>query len=149
MCQHPSRQRRRRRFSVRARDDDRLRAPQELLAYRFRQRTVSNLAVEDLLQLEIAAGDGVAHDDEVEIRGDVLGSIADERRDAFRGEEVAHRRVDVLIRSTHVEPFSLQQRRQRGHCRPADADQMRTSERHREVRRRPILRKPGVGGYPQ
>ena len=50
--------------------------------------------------------------------------VAAERRDAFGGEEVAHRRIDVLIGAAHVVALALEHRRQRRHRRAADANQM-------------------------
>ena len=65
--QQPSGQRRRRRLAVRAGDDDRARAPEEVLANRFGQRAVADLAIEHFLELGVAARDRVADDDEVEV----------------------------------------------------------------------------------
>src|SRR5205814_668642 len=66
----------------------------------------------------------VADDNEVEIARDVIRSVPGERRNAFGCEEVAHRRVDVLIRAANVVPFSLQHRGERRYGRAADADQV-------------------------
>src|SRR5262249_7115468 len=120
----PSGQRRRRRLSVRARDHDRSRAPEKMFTNRFRQRAVANLPVEDLLELRVAARDRVADDDEIEIPGDVVGRITGERRNLFRCEEVAHRRVDVLIRAAHVVSPALEHRGERRHRGAAYANQV-------------------------
>ena len=122
--QQPPGQRRRRRLAVRAGDDDRARAPEEVLADRLGQRAVADLAIEHFLELRVAARDGVADDDQIEVRRDVLGGVAVERRDALAAQEVAHRRIDVLIGPAHVEAPALQHRGQRRHGRAADADQM-------------------------
>ena len=114
----------RRRLAVRAGDDDRPRAPQKVLADRFGQRAVPDLPIEHFLELGIAARDRVADDDQVEIGGDVLRPIAGERRNAFGREKVAHRRIDVLIRSADVEALPLQHRGERRHRRAADADEV-------------------------
>jgi hypothetical protein len=127
--QHPAGQRRRRRFAVRAGDHDRACAPEKVLADGLGQRAVSNFSIEDLFELGVAARDRVADDDEIEVRRDVLGAIAREGRDAFGGEEVAHRRVDILIRSAHVEALALQHRGKRRHRRAADADQVNLGHR--------------------
>ena len=74
------------------------RAPEEVVADRFGQRAVADLAVEHLLELGVAARDGVADDHQVEVVGDVLRGVAVEHRDALGGQEVAHRRIDVLVR---------------------------------------------------
>ena len=96
-------QRRRRRLAVRAGDDDRARGPEEMIADGFGQRAVADLPIEHFLELRVAARDGVADDDEVEVGGDVLGAIALQERDALLHEEVAHRRIDVLIGAAHVD----------------------------------------------
>ena len=107
-----------------ASDDDRARAPQKVLANRFGQRAEANLAIEHLFELGVAARDCVADNHQVEIAGDMVGLISCERPDSLGGQEVAHRRVDVLVRPAHVEPSPLQHG---GHCRhrgPADSDEM-------------------------
>ena len=124
MRQQPSGQRRRRRLAVCTGEDDRAGPPQEVIANRLRQRAVAELALENRLELRIAAGDGVAHHHEVDVVGDVLRRVTGECRDPLRDEEVAHRRIDLLIRSLHVVAAALEQRRQRGHGGAADADQM-------------------------
>ncbi len=52
------------------------------------------------------------------------GLVADERPDAFRREEVAHRRIHVLIGALDVVSLPLQHRRKRRHGGAADANQM-------------------------
>ena len=124
MRQHPAGQRRRRGLAVRAGQHDRARPPQELLANGLGQRAVVDLPVEHFLEFRVAARDRVADDDEVEVGGNLLGTIAAEDRDAFRREEVAHGRIDVGVGAADIEPFSLEHGRQRGHGRTADADEM-------------------------
>ena len=53
--QHPPGQRGCCGLPVRACDDDRPRAPEKMLAYGFRQRTVANLPIENFLELRVAA----------------------------------------------------------------------------------------------
>ena len=65
--QQPAGQRRGRRLAVRAGDDDGARAPEEVIADRLGQRAIADLPVEHFLELGVAARDGVADDDEVEI----------------------------------------------------------------------------------
>src|SRR5262245_60290020 len=105
-------------------DDDRARAPQEVIAHRLGQRTVPDLAVEDLLELRIAARNRVADDHEIQVGRDVLRPVALECRDLLLRQEIAHRGIDVLVRSAHVVAAALQQRRERGHSGTADADQV-------------------------
>ena len=122
--QQPAGQRRRRGLAVRAGEDDRARAPQEVIADRFRQRAVADLPLEHRLELRVAARDGIADDHQVDVVGDVLGGVAGGDGNALTGEKVAHRRIDVLVGAAHVVPAPLQQRRQRRHRRAADADEM-------------------------
>ena len=56
----------------------------------------------------------------------MLGTIARERRDALSGQEVAHGRVDVLVRSADVDTLGAQQRRERRHRGSTDPDEMRS-----------------------
>ena len=83
MREQPSGQRRRRGFSVRAGDHDRAGSPEEMIADGLGKGAVPDLAIEDLLELEVATRDGVADDDEVDIRGDVFGAVALQRGDAL------------------------------------------------------------------
>ncbi len=95
-----------------------------MIANRFGKRAVANLPFEDALELRIAPRDRVADDDEIDVAADVIGGIAGHDWDVFGREEIAHRRVDVLIRAAHVVAAPLQQRRERGHRGPADANQV-------------------------
>src|SRR5690242_10926891 len=54
--QQPPGQRRCGRLAVRPRDDDRARSPQEVIADRLAQRAEADLAIEDFLELGVAAG---------------------------------------------------------------------------------------------
>ncbi len=62
--QQPAGQRRGRGLAVRAGDDDRPGAPEKVLANRLGQRAVADLAIQHFFELRVAAGDGVADDDE-------------------------------------------------------------------------------------
>ena len=122
--QQPARERRSRGLAMRAGDDDRSRAPQELLANHLGHRHEPDLAIEHFFELGIAPRDGVAHDDAVDLRGDVLGGVALERRNAFRLQEIAHRRIHAKVGALHVVATSLEHRRQRAHRGAADADEV-------------------------
>ena len=122
--QQPPGQRGGRGLAVRAGDHDRVRVPQPLIANRFRQRRVANAAIEHSLELRVAARNGIADHDQIERGVDVLGAIAFEHVNPLSGKKVAHRRIDVLIGAADVDATMLQQRRQRGHRRAADADQV-------------------------
>src|SRR5438067_4060061 len=103
---------------------DRAGGPEEMIADRLWKRTVPNLAVEHLLELGIAARDRVADDHQIEIRADVLRCVALQRRDLLLGQKIAHRRIDVLVRSPHVVATTLEQRGERGHRGSADPNQV-------------------------
>ena len=83
-----------------------------------------HLSVEHLLELDVAAGNGIPDNHEIEVVGNVLGAVPAERRNALGSEKIAHRRVDVLIGATDVEPLMFEQRGQRRSGRPADTDDM-------------------------
>ena len=109
MCQSQSGQRRRRGLAVRARDHDRPRPPEEVIAHGFGQRAVADLAIQDLFELGVAAGDRIADHHQVDVRADVLGAIALERGDALIAQEIAHRRIDVLVRSPDIVAAALEE----------------------------------------
>ena len=54
----------------------------------------------------------------------MLRLVALERGDLLLRQEIAHRRIDVLIRSSDVVTAGLEHRGERGHRRAADTDQM-------------------------
>ena len=124
VCEQPAGERGGRRLAVRPGDDNRARAPEELLAYRLRQRAMPDLATEHLLELRVASRDGVADHDQGEVRGDVLGLVADEHGNRFPLEKRVHRRVYTLVRSAHVVPAPLQEGGQRRHGGAAYADEV-------------------------
>ncbi len=97
-----------------------------MIANRFRQRAVAQLALEHRLQLRVAAGYCITHHHEVDIRGDVVGRVARERLDPFRDEEITHRRIHLLIRALHLMATALEQRRECRHRGTADTDQVDT-----------------------
>ncbi len=122
--EQPCRQRRRRGLAMRASDDNRARIPEKVIAHSFRERAVTDLPLQDALELGVASRNRVPDHDEVDVRCDVLGSVSAERRDSLLDQEIAHRRIHILIGALDVVPSTLEQRRERGHGRAADADQM-------------------------
>src|SRR5437762_7807932 len=84
--------------------------------------------VEDFFELRIPARERVPDNDKVDVAGDVFGFVAALDANAFRGEEVAHRRIHVLIRTADIEAFAFEHRGERGHGRAADADQVDSLE---------------------
>ena len=75
------------------------------------------------------------------------GIVALQRDDLLFREEVAHRRIHVLVRAADVVPARLQHRREGRHRRPADANQVNplhhataASSRRAPARLRPMTR---------
>src|SRR5205809_4400854 len=95
-----------------------------MLANRFWQGAVANLSVEHFLELDVAAGNRVADDDNIEIGRDVLGVIPGQGWNPLRLEKVAHWRIDVLIGAPHLEAFAFEHRGNCCHRRAADANEM-------------------------
>src|SRR4029450_6147526 len=104
--------------------------PQKVIANCFRKGAVPDLSIEDFLELGVASRDSVADDYEVEIRGDVVGAVALQRDDALLNQEVAHRRIDVLVGSAYIVATPLQKRGQRGHRGPAHTNEMDSPDAH-------------------
>jgi len=77
-----------------------------------------------VLELRIAAGDGVAHHHQVGRRIQVGRRVAGAHRDPLGRQKVAHGRIDVRIGTRHRVAGRPEQRRQRRHRRPADAQQV-------------------------
>ena len=105
-------------------DHNGARLPEELVANHFRQRREADLAIEHFLQLGVTARDGIADDDELDVRGDALGAVPLECLDAFPRQEIAHRRVHTEVRALNRMSAGFQHRRQCGHRGPADADEV-------------------------
>src|SRR5688572_2805972 len=66
----------------------------------------------------------VADDDGIGPPVEVRGLEALEASDVLLLQLRRHRRVDVLVRATHVMPCGLQQPRERAHAGAADADEV-------------------------
>ncbi len=122
--EQPARQRRRRRFPMCPGDDDGACAPEKVIAHGFRQRAVADLAVQHLLELGVPARDGVADDDQVDVRGDVFCRVPAQRDNPLRLQEVTHRRVDVLVGAPDVVPTALEEGGQGAHRGAADANEV-------------------------
>src|SRR5712691_2396748 len=95
-----------------------------MIADGFGKRAVPNLPLQHAFELRVAARDRIPHDDKVDLGSDVFGGIACHYWDAFGREEIAHRRIHVLIRAPNVMAATLQERSERRHRRAADADQV-------------------------
>ena len=122
--ENPGEQRCGRCFAVRAGDDQVVASAQEEKFQRFGQRVIEQLAVEDGLHLGIAAGHGIADDHKVGVGRDVLRTEPFADGDALAFEESGHRRIDIVIRSGHLDPAIAQRGSERSHRRAAHAGEM-------------------------
>ena len=123
MLEQPCEQRRGGRLAMRAGDDERAFAAQELVLEQLRQRAVVELLPERELGLGVTARDGVADDDQVRFVREV-GLAERLGRDAALLEEGGHRWVDALIGAADRDAALLQRRGDGGHCGAANADEM-------------------------
>ena len=103
---------------------DRARAPEKVVANGLRKRAVTDLPLQHRFELGVAARDGVADHDQIDVPRDVIGRISAERPDSLLDEEIAHRRIHVLIRPLNDVSATLEQGGERGHGRATHADQM-------------------------
>ena len=124
VLEHPRQQRGRGGFAVRAGDDERAFAPDEKLRQQRRQRAIAQLVVEHIFRLRVAAGNGVADDDEVRLVLEVLLCVTVHHGNFLSGEERRHRLIDILIGTGDGKTF-IQHRGGGGrHRRAANAGEM-------------------------
>jgi hypothetical protein len=102
--EQPGQKRRDRRLAVGAADGRHAPPGEEVLAQELRQRAVREPAVEQRLDLGVAAREGVADDRQVGRRLEVLRAVAFDDRESLSAQEVAHRREDAGVRTGHGEP---------------------------------------------
>ena len=74
--------------------------------------------------LGVGGPDHVADDHQIGSRGEIGGRVAGHHLDAQAGEEVGHRRVDVLVRTGDREALLLEHAGHGGHAGAADADEV-------------------------
>ena len=116
-------------FAVRAGDDERLAAGEELLAQQRGHRSEGNALVEHAFHFGIAARERIADDDEVGRGIEIRFGVGLQDRNAERAKQVAHGRIGRLVGAGDAMALQLQQAGQRGHGRAADAAQMNVSGR--------------------
>jgi hypothetical protein len=87
---------------------------------------MGDLEIEQVFDLGIAAGKRVAHDDQVRRRIQMGAIVSPENQDILGREEIAHRRVNALIRSRDLEAALLKHGCERSHARAAYAHEMNT-----------------------
>ena len=123
--EQPRHQRGRRRLSVCAGDDDVVASAQEEKLQHLRQRKVRQLAVEDFLDLRVAAPDSVADHDEVRVGREVFRAVATAQRDAFLLQKRRHRRINVLVGTGDDVALVAQRGGDRAHRRAADSEEVK------------------------
>ena len=111
-------------LAVGAGDDERAASADEKLLEQLGQRAVAKPLVEHGLGLGVAARDGIAHDHEVGVVGEVVGVVGRGDGDAPCGEEPGHGRVDVLVGAGDGEASLLHGGRGAGHGGAGDADEV-------------------------
>ena len=97
MLHDPGRNRCRGGLSVGSGDNDIVATTEEMGTKHFGQRNVVQLAVEHCLDLGIATRDGVADNDKRLLLGKILRTEAGTDFDPARSEEVAHRRIGLVV----------------------------------------------------
>src|SRR5262244_832901 len=105
-------------------DDKRSVAGKKEFLERFRERAVRNLVVEHVFDLGIPTREGVADDDKVWLRLQMVLAEALLPGDRRRLQQMRGWRIDACVRARDVIPALLQHAGQRGHRRTADADQV-------------------------
>jgi hypothetical protein len=131
LAPHPRRHGGGRRLAVGAGDDERPAAGEEEARQGLRHRDERQPAALGLDRLRVVARHGVADDDQVGGRLEVLRIEADVRPHAAALEERAHRRVERPVGAAHAVPQLLQQAGQGRHARAADRDAVDVEGIHR------------------
>ena len=143
VMQNPGEHGRRRRFSVRAGDDQRVVARQKKFLERLRKRAVRNFAVQHGFDFRIAARQRIADDDDVR-RGIEIGGVETVRpANAQAFEQRRRRRIDARVRARHAVPAFGQHSGERRHGRAADSGKMKMhGPRHARTAGSRISRRP-------
>jgi hypothetical protein len=128
----PGGHRGRRRLAVGAGDDERLPVGEEEAGQRLRHRQDLEPALASRGRLGIVATDGVADDDEIRRRLEVVRAVADLWGYAGLLEQGAHRRVERPVRASHAVPLLAQETGERRHPAAADRDQVNVERRRHE-----------------
>ena len=90
----------------------------------LRERTERDALIENLLQFDVAARDGVANDDQIGTRLQILGIEGLCHRNAEFMQEIGHRWIGGGIGPAYTEAALLQHSGERRHGRAANADQV-------------------------
>ena len=89
-------------LSVRPCDDNGYLVVQEKNLERLRKGGIGNLVIQNVFDLGISPGEGIAHHDQVRLRLQVGKIISLRNADSLLREEIAHRRVDRIIGSGNL-----------------------------------------------
>jgi len=109
-------------FAVSAADDDRVPSRQEFFFEDFGKGAIRQLAIENFLHLDIAAGNGVADNNEIRRRSQMRGIEHAGIRDAQGFKERRSGRIDAGVGTGDAIATLAQHSRKRSHRRAADAD---------------------------
>ena len=109
---------------MRSRDDQDFFVSQEFVVQQLWQRAEWDSLIENMLQFDVAAGHGIADNNQVRARFEILGVERLCDRNVQAAEEVGHRRVRGGVGTRDAESAVFQHAGERGHGRAADADQV-------------------------
>ena len=125
VMQNPGKHGRRRGFSMRAGDDERIVARQKEFLERLRKRTIRNFAIEDRFDFRIAARQRIAEDNDVR-RGIEIGGVESVRPANPQAVEQRRRgRINAGVRARHAMSAFGQHSGERRHGRAADSRKMK------------------------
>ncbi len=127
---------------MRAADDEHAFASHEKFLQQFRQRAVAKLVFQHRFHFRIAAGHGVADDDEVRFVREILLRIGWHHLDFPLREERGHGRIHVRVGAGDREAFLLHRGGGRRHGRAANADKMNGTNLIGKHRRESLSRAP-------
>ena len=105
-------------------DDQHFLAAKKFVVQQLRQGTEWDALVENVLEFDIAARHGVADDDQVGTRFEILRVEGLGHGNVELAQKIRHRRIGCGVGAGDVESALLQHARQRGHGGAADADQV-------------------------
>ena len=119
-------------LAVRARDDQRFAAHQELLAQQGGHRGEGNPLIEYALDFWIASGERVADDDEIRGWFEIGFGVRFQNGDAEPAQQVAHGRIGSLVGAGDAMSPQLEQPGQRRHGGAADATEVNVPGRQED-----------------
>jgi hypothetical protein len=112
------------RFAVGPGDNKNFFAAEEFVMEQLRQRAEWQAVIQNVFEFDVAARDGVADDDKIGSRIEILRVEGLGDRNVELAEEIRHGRVSRGIGSGDAEATLLEHSSERGHGGSADADQV-------------------------